>query len=220
MYKELAEALADVANDAAREWLANLFREKMLAVGLGEKLKLVDALVEHVLAGDGDDGFTWNDGEGGDDRHLQLEITDDDLAELDKIRDRVLKVIPKVLDDTTKSAAADTFRRLKCDWPNQRASELAVRDPFHERLEARWGAAFDYVRMMLTASLEVGRDAVLRRRRSRAKNQPALPHLLIRLHARACQVVGEIIALMEGGFADGGAVADAPRNHSRRDAYR
>jgi hypothetical protein len=131
MYKELAEVLTDVANDAAREWLAALFREKMVALGLGEKPKLVDALVEHVLAGDGDDGFTWRDGEGGDedDRHLQLEITDDDLAEFDKIQHRVLEVIPKVLDDTTNSAAADTFRRLKRDWPIQRASELAVRDP-------------------------------------------------------------------------------------------
>ncbi len=203
MYEKLTEAITDVARDASRKWLTDLFRKKLDALGIGANPKLVDALVDHVFAGGGD-GFKWEDDDDPDsDRHLTLDITDDDLAELDEIRKRIVHVIPKLLEDTTKSAAVDAFRRLKRDWPTQRAYDLAVTGPFLERLEARWGAAFDYIRMMHTISLELGREAVQRRRRSRAKKQSIRPDLLIRLHMRACQVVGEIIALMENGFADG-----------------
>lgn len=57
--------------------------------------------------------------------------------------------------------------------------------------------------MLLTASRELGEETYKEARRSRAKRNRHRTDVLIRLHARACQVAGEIITLMESGYADG-----------------
>ncbi|HVK81158.1 MAG TPA: DUF5677 domain-containing protein, partial [Verrucomicrobiae bacterium] len=57
--------------------------------------------------------------------------------------------------------------------------------------------------MMYTVAHELGAEAHARARRSRATTNLVLRQTLLHLHARACQVVAEIICLMENGFADG-----------------
>src|SRR5206468_2797969 len=76
-------------------------------------------------------------------------------------------------------------------------------DGFRERLEARWGKGFDLLRMLLTICRELGQDSAKRLRKSRAHKNRVLRSLMVRLHARACQITAEIITLMENGFADG-----------------
>jgi hypothetical protein len=52
-------------------------------------------------------------------------------------------------------------------------------------------------------SIELGEEAFKRLRKSKARKNRTLRSVLLRLHARACQVSSEIITLMENGFADG-----------------
>jgi hypothetical protein len=57
--------------------------------------------------------------------------------------------------------------------------------------------------MFLSISRELGEETEKRVRKSRAKKNWTLRNLLLRLHARSCQVTAEIITLVENGYADG-----------------
>jgi hypothetical protein len=57
--------------------------------------------------------------------------------------------------------------------------------------------------MLLTSCRELGQETATRLQKSRSRKNRVLRSLLVRLHARACQITAEIITLMENGFADG-----------------
>lgn len=101
-----------------------------------------------------------------------------------EVRDDAAKLIGKTHED---------------DWPQQDAWERAAPEGFRDGLEERWGEAFKYLRMMLTISREVGGELHKKRKRSRSKGKQYLWEALTRLHGRGCQVVAEILTLMENG---------------------
>jgi hypothetical protein len=92
---------------------------------------------------------------------------------------------------------------LKKKWPEQFAWEDLIVTDFRQNLEARWGKGLDLLRMLLAICLEIGAENLKRHTRSKRRSKTHLSEVLVRLHARACQVSAEIITLMEGGFADG-----------------
>lgn len=53
----------------------------------------------------------------------------------------------------------------------------------------------------MTTCREIGAERAKRRQRKNA-NPSTQQEIIIRLHARACQVCAEVLCLMEGGFAD------------------
>jgi hypothetical protein len=95
---------------------------------------------------------------------------------------------------------ADLKRRWRAESRRQRR-ELAG---FRKRLYDRWKAPLEGLRMMLTMSRELG-DSVNQeiRQSPDAASRRHLIDQLARSHARACQIVEEILCLLEGGFSDG-----------------
>lgn len=147
--------------------------------------------------------FVWNDGSD-EMSEIDLEITEDDLNEvLCNAKALMAEKLPQVIPEIVQKSAAGIVRTLKADWPAQRAFEEARRQEFRENLRDRWGSAFDTLRMMYTIASEIGGENAKRNRRSRSKKKRVLCDTLVRLHARACQVLLEIIVLMEDGLADG-----------------
>jgi hypothetical protein len=57
--------------------------------------------------------------------------------------------------------------------------------------------------MLLTVASEIGAQRVEADAKSRSRRDLTLKRVLVRLHARACQITAEIIVLLESGFADG-----------------
>jgi hypothetical protein len=160
-------------------------------------------LIDHGLSGAKDD-FVWEGASEPVAAFVQtLELTDEDTAELETQQAEFHGELQTLLETTSHEGAKQLFDALWRCWPEKRDYNYAIRDGFHGRLEARWGKAFDGLRMMLYMSLEDGYAKLKRLRASRAKRRKGLPHILLRLHTRACQVVGEIIALLEAGYADG-----------------
>jgi hypothetical protein len=136
-------------------------------------------------------------------RIFNLKITEEEVQSvIDEIeafnRDELPDMVRNIVRDTSKVI----LRSLDKDWPEQKAYDQLRLDMFRHNLEDRWGAAFDILRMMYTISIEIGGEVAARWRRP-TKTQGALRHVLLHLHARACQVTTEIICLMENGFADG-----------------
>lgn len=162
----------------------------------------VKAFAAHLLDAR-EDAFTWDNGSH-DTRHFTIELTAEELEPLvDQTKEFVEQELPDIVPGLVRTTAASILKSLKADWPAQRAHEEAQMDQFCAHLHARWGEAFDTLRMMYTIATEIGNEVVKMRRRSHAKKDAVLHDTMVRLHARACQVTKEIITLMERGLADG-----------------
>jgi hypothetical protein len=188
-----------------RIFLSRLISAKLEEIGVNDSPGLAEAMIGHVLAGK-TDSFLWDDGRPSSAplRHIKLSISNEELEDLQKQTLRFFEdEVPKLIENATRSAARHALKALKADWYELGAYEIDLLVGFRARLEERWGDGFDLLRMLLAISREIGEDAQKRFRKSRAKKNLILRSLLLRLHARACQVMAEIITLMENGFADG-----------------
>lgn len=190
--------LAEMAK-ATAALLRKLISEKLAAEGHAERPGLVEALTKHMLGG-GTEPFDWYEGSGDD---VIIAFTDADTIKLNGMTNEFVSALPEVVGQTSYEAAEAILRALKRDWPRQAEFERESLQGFRRRLEARWGKGFDGLRMLLTIVREMGGEVHARGRRSRSSKNQAIRSILLRLHARACQVTAEIITLMENGFADG-----------------
>lgn len=181
-----------------------LIRQKLIAL-IAQKAPdaptdLAMALAEHVLS-DAEGEFEFDTA---DEHEIDVEFTAADAEKIAAdVRAFVRNDVPELVSKIIGDAARVILKTLHRDWPGQRDWQLETREAFRERLEERWGPGFDILRMMYTIAAEVGGEADRRQRRSRAKRNRVLNDTLMRLHVRACQVVAEILCLMENGFADG-----------------
>jgi len=84
------------------------------------------------------------------------------------------------------------------------AVELRVRRKqetnFQKRLRRRWRRPLDLLQTLVFIAVEAGENASNDLRSRRPQHTRSV---LFRLHARACQVAHEIVALLQSGFADG-----------------
>lgn len=193
----------DYALQLARETLIEILEEKLQESGHSPNRLLVEAVADHGLSGAKDD-FVWENLTEELSAFLDtLQLTDTDLARMEARQSTFRDELAELLKDTVAQGSGDLFKDLKARWPQVEAQNRHDMVGFQQRLEARWGEAFNHIRMLRHFSLEVGYERQQRLNRSRAKHPKLLPHLLLRLHARAVQVVGEVLALMEAGYADG-----------------
>lgn len=201
----LDKAFKEEVKKVPRIILTEMIQNKLDGMGLNEKSGLAEALVEHIESGS-EEKFLWNDGGDSDEAYqdYELVITDEDLAKFENDLSEFLKGgLKNLVEDTTDDAARDVLRSLKSQWPEVDETEEAMFFLFRENLEDRWGKAFSLLRMMYSIAREMGESAEKRWRKSRAKKNRTLRMVLLRLHARACQIAAEIITLIENGFADG-----------------
>jgi hypothetical protein len=74
---------------------------------------------------------------------------------------------------------------------------------FRNSLRTRWGKAFDSYESFLAVAMDGGSAANSYLRSGKAGKPGALVDAMVRVHARAAQVAGEVLALLESGYADG-----------------
>jgi len=89
-------------------------------------------------------------------------------------------------------------------YPSVMDDEAATREGFETRLHQRWGQAFDNLEFFIRLNHEAGSSFKqhLIEDDELSDSDPLLS-ALFRLHARACQVSREVLALMRAGYADG-----------------
>lgn len=196
LHREMLAAFRQAPRQYLRAKLSGLIASKVPAA----PPNFADAYAEHLLT-NGDGPFAYSDdGQSEIDVEISQEEADGLLADTTRF---VTEDMPSILREVIDSSAKDLLRSLIADWPAQRSWERETKQGFQERLEERWGSGFDILRMLYTIAQEMGSEAHQRAKRSRAKKNRTLRDTLIQLHVRACQVVAEIICLMENGFADG-----------------
>jgi len=183
-------------------FLEDLVARKLTALGVSSSKELAPKLIEHARSGN-KEKFIWEDGNNTTE-DIFISITDEDLAELKiKIQKFNDEELPKIVGIVAEKSAAEIFVSLKQNWPQQHAWEQATVADFRDNLEARWGKGLNLLRMLVAMCLDLGAENLKLHSRSKKRREANLSNVLIRLHARACQVSAEIITLLENGFADG-----------------
>lgn len=193
----------DRALEAMGATIREILARKLREADLPPDAPFIAALADHSLARS-KMPFVWNDASAALQTFIDnLDLTTEDQAQLEAGQAAFLAEHTEVLKLTLQAAGEKLFEKLQDQWAELHAHNKRGDQGFKDRLEARWGEAFGYVRKMLFLSMQEGGARHRRLGRSRAKNPKLLPHLLHRMHTRACQTVAEILALMEAGFADG-----------------
>jgi hypothetical protein len=131
-------------------------------------------------------------------RHIEIAVDESDVeAAMQLALDAMTAAVETGLKAAGKSAARQVLRVA----PIVGAQTMAENADFQRRLLKVWGPAFRWMHALLNASIEIGEMATvdgagLRRRRYVHK-------ALVQIHARGCLAAGEVLALLEAGFASG-----------------
>lgn len=99
--------------------------------------------------------------------------------------------------------ASDVLTTLHQRWSSERRRQHRESVGFRRRLRKRWERPFSLFQMFMTVYRESGEQMANAVIGTTANGRPLSARVLIDLHARSCQVLYEIITLIEGGFADG-----------------
>lgn len=138
-------------------------------------------------------------GERDDEPSINIEKTDLDAA-FEAASAAIQSATPEFLEDLAKRALKEVLSQ-----PLDRLNYLEIeRDSFNVRLAHTWRKPLQLLDIHIALCFELGAagNGRLRRLSRRAKDAP-LVDVLSRLHARACQVAGEVRVLMHNGYADG-----------------
>jgi hypothetical protein len=127
----------------------------------------------------------------------------DGNALIDKATKVSTAIIRKELDEGSHLQAAQVLKRLHAKWRSRNAWEQRGEGGFRRRLRRRWKRPFGLLRMLMTVYRESGEAMANALIGTTAGGRPITATVLIQLHARSCQVLYEVITLIEGGFADG-----------------
>ena len=200
MKGDLQKALDEAIGELPHVFLRKLIGRKLAEAGIKASDDTVQSLAEQLLASDQDEVVLT--GEEGS-RDIMLTLTNKDRRDWNEKADKFLEDIPAIIKDLIESLPRGIGTTLRRTWPEQKAWQEQTQHGFEERLADRWGDAFDLLGMLLTVSREVGEETHRKPLRSRAKKNRHRNDVLIRLHARACQVAAEVIVLMKSGYADG-----------------
>jgi hypothetical protein len=151
-----------------------------------------------------DDGLSW-DNPIHSESHLVDGTYSIDLnqSELEVFSDQVVAAIPAAVTAAIESFFTTTMAAVR----EQAAAVVAERylelEGFQRRLQQRWGAPLQLLAVQLGLSIQFGADLNQWVGFRLSEGSSSLVECVLRLHARACQIAGEVEALLRAGFADG-----------------
>ncbi len=194
------DVISAVLHDVPRYALERLLREKLQKAGVKARKSSISRAVEQILSGDEGEFFF---GEKAADA-ANIEITERDLDTLiERLETFTSDELPKITEGASERAAAQLYKDLKKKWAKEHRQRISDLSRFRKNLEQRYGEGFDKLRILATIAREWGQENYQRKFAKGRGSLSNLDDVLIRLHVRACQVVLEIITLLENGLADG-----------------
>ena len=136
-----------------------------------------------------------------------LESTiEESLASVDLERDPN-KDLESLIDDIVPGLVDDMASLILASVKKDASSGLKElrrdREGFEKRLSRRWKYPLDLLDLSVALNIEAGTEFNRKFRNEAAGSGDAVFEALTRLHARGCQVSGEVLALLRAGFADG-----------------
>lgn len=134
---------------------------------------------------------------------LQIQFTEDDGRKAEEKMERLSASFPDFVSELTARGTDIMLASMKRPWPKESLAQKRDTDRFRRNLNQRWGSGLERLSMLCTISREFGSGINNTLRPDGGGDRPQTFDLLIRLHARACQITEEVICLLGNGFADG-----------------
>ena len=116
-----------------------------------------------------------------------------------ELESSVTHMIPGLVDDMASLILA----RIKKDSSSGLRRDRRDRKRFEKRLNKRWKYPLDLLGLSIALNMEAGTEFNRKFLDEATGSSDAVFEALIRLHVRGCQVSGEVLALLQAGFADG-----------------
>ena len=116
-----------------------------------------------------------------------------------KLESSVEDMIPGLVDKT----AGLIIARIRKDASSGLRGRQRDRKGFEKRLNERWKCPLDLLDLVIALSTEACSEFNRKFRDEARGSGDAVFEVLTRLHARGCQVSGEVLALLRSGFSDG-----------------
>jgi len=122
----------------------------------------------------------------------KVDITEDEFIELfsEGVNNAVIDVSNNIFDDFI-SKRKQLYKKYSNDVKK-----------FNKRLYKRWEEPLNLLELFIYLSLEFGNKMKLEIFPT-LKDNDFLPFTIIKLHAKACQISGEILTLLKHGYSDG-----------------
>ena len=146
--------------------------------------------------------FTINNWKWWEDKHIDLEISQDELNSTIINLDMVVDKLPDIIEELSSTLSKTIRKSLQKDWNSQYKIQQKEKSGFEKRLRKRWGISIGLLEMLLTISREFGSNVNVNLRATNW-HSPKLLDVLTLLHVRSCQIMYEIITLLNAGLADG-----------------
>jgi hypothetical protein len=113
------------------------------------------------------------------------------------------ETLPELIEQVTSDSAEILLQKYKSDIPGiLKKQEKNDRD-FQRNLLRLWGNAIKSLEALRQFAFEMGRQFNIQFGPTATKDNDFVFQALIRLHARACLITSEIIALLKSGHASG-----------------
>lgn len=186
-----------------RQLLKYLLRQKLRVEGIRLSEHKVGSLTDRILA-EKLDAFDFDDGtEGGRVRNIAIEFTDADSEWMEERFRKFMDRLPSLIVDLTDKTSRQVLSSLKKKWRTEFQAQQRDLDKFQKRLEKRWRVGLDKLRMLISIAREYGSELNNSVVKLANRDSSQAFDVLIKLHARSCQVASEIACLLSNGFADG-----------------
>ncbi len=199
----LSNALHKSLEEFPRQLLSVFLRGKLRAQRLRLTKKELELLVEEIMSGKTDNLSIASERKSHKGRHITLEFTESDSKWMEEKFQEFIDELPDTIVALSEKLYKKILRTLKRTWPAESRRQKGDREGFRRRLHRRWGRGTDKLHMLITIAREFGADVNESVRSEAGGSPPKAFDVLIRLHARSCQVADEIVCLLENGFADG-----------------
>jgi hypothetical protein len=196
--REIQDLFEETIKDVPHKALEILLADKFKSAGIKVARKTIARSATHILSGKR--GTLDIPGKG---KHKTIEFTADDLEKLVKGVENFYETGMKEMIETTANSIAELmYNSLHQKLPKQVRDEKKFIAGFKSRLEERYDVGLNKLRMMVTMAREWAEDLKNRKIAEQGKFS-ILDDVLFRLHVRACQIVTEVVTLLESGLADG-----------------
>lgn len=176
------EAQGATITDALLEWLEDEFRKRLT----------------------NEDGLTW-------DHPLDSEVhlvegtysIDLDLSDWDGLSEQMMAAGTAAVTAAIESFFTTTMATVREHATAAVAQRQIEAEGFRQRLEKRWKAPLQLFALQLGLAVQFGADLNQWMRSQPSEGGDSLTECMLRLLARACQIAGEVEALLQAGFGDG-----------------
>jgi hypothetical protein len=112
---------------------------------------------------------------------------------------QVSEAIPDMALKLGEILARNMHRKVKGMLTNRRSNAKY----FESFIMKKWGSALDFLETLIIIASEAGEEFYEEIQCKNTKGKDHLIDAMTRLHARACQVAKEVLALLKAGYADG-----------------